>query len=232
MSSRPIRVVRGTAAAALSVFVALFAHVVLGGGALPGVLGIAVPLILALPVCVLLAGRRASLVRLGLSVVLGQVAFNALFVLGAPATGAVGSAHHGMGPVAPVVDVAAAVAPSAAMWGAHAVATVVTVALLFVAERRVELAWRVASDLTVSRSIQALAEDDKRVLAAISSARQNARAAAWALLAGEHAPDHSMRRRPGRDRFGRDADNGAFGEGAGETDVVDGVRIPPVVYVH
>lgn len=145
MSSRPIRVVRGTAAAALSVFVALFAHVVLGGGALPGVLGIAVPLILALPVCVLLAGRRASLVRLGLSVVLGQVAFNALFVLGAPATGAVGSAHHGMGPVAPVVDVAAAVAPSAAMWGAHAVATVVTVALLFVAERRVELAWRVAS---------------------------------------------------------------------------------------
>ena len=47
---------------------------------------------------------------------------------------------------------------------------------------------RVASDPTVSRTITALANDPVRVLRAISTARQQARAVAWGL-AGEHAPD-------------------------------------------
>jgi hypothetical protein len=46
----------------------------------------------------------------------------------------------------------------------------------------------VASDPTVSRTITALAADPVRALAAIDTARQKARTAAWAL-AGEHAPD-------------------------------------------
>ena len=48
---------------------------------------------------------------------------------------------------------------------------------------------RVASDPTVSRTIAALAADPERAIAAINTARQAARARAWAL-AGEHAPDH------------------------------------------
>jgi hypothetical protein len=47
---------------------------------------------------------------------------------------------------------------------------------------------RVASDPTVSRTIDVLAKDASRVLAAINAARAAARARVW-RLAGEHAPD-------------------------------------------
>ena len=47
----------------------------------------------------------------------------------------------------------------------------------------------VASDPTVSRTIDRLADDADRVLAAIDAARAAARAAAW-RLAGDRAPDH------------------------------------------
>jgi hypothetical protein len=46
----------------------------------------------------------------------------------------------------------------------------------------------VASDPTVSRTIDALAADAPAALRAINAARAEARAAVWAL-AGEHAPD-------------------------------------------
>jgi hypothetical protein len=48
---------------------------------------------------------------------------------------------------------------------------------------------RVASDPTVSRTVDRLAEDPIAALRAIGSARAAARAAAW-RLAGGHAPDH------------------------------------------
>jgi len=48
---------------------------------------------------------------------------------------------------------------------------------------------RVASDPTVSRLIDALAEDVDQALGAIESARAAARQRVWAL-SGEHAPDH------------------------------------------
>jgi len=47
---------------------------------------------------------------------------------------------------------------------------------------------RVASDPTVSRLVDALAKDGDRALAAIATARAQARRAAW-KLAGTHAPD-------------------------------------------
>jgi hypothetical protein len=49
----------------------------------------------------------------------------------------------------------------------------------------------VASDPTVSRTIDALAADAGRALAAIGVARAQARAGAW-RLAGRHAPDHGV----------------------------------------
>ncbi len=49
----------------------------------------------------------------------------------------------------------------------------------------------VASDPTVSRTIDALAADASRALAAINTARATARAAVW-QLAGTHAPDHEV----------------------------------------
>jgi hypothetical protein len=50
---------------------------------------------------------------------------------------------------------------------------------------------RVASDPTVSRIIDALADDAPRALKAIDAARAAARARVWAL-AGEHAPDRGI----------------------------------------
>jgi len=49
----------------------------------------------------------------------------------------------------------------------------------------------VASDPTVSRLIDTLAQDADRALAVLDAARARARAGAWAL-AGEHAPDHDI----------------------------------------
>ncbi|MGI5133181.1 IS1380 family transposase [Pseudonocardia sp. CA-107938] len=49
----------------------------------------------------------------------------------------------------------------------------------------------VASDPTVSRTIDRLAADPDRVLAALNTARAAARARAW-QLAGKHAPDHDV----------------------------------------
>ena len=50
--------------------------------------------------------------------------------------------------------------------------------------------WSVASDPTVSRLVDALADDADRALTAIETARAAARARVWAL-AGDHAPDHA-----------------------------------------
>jgi len=50
---------------------------------------------------------------------------------------------------------------------------------------------RVASDPTVSRTVDALAADAPRALDAIDTARASARAAVW-RLAGRHAPDHEV----------------------------------------
>jgi hypothetical protein len=50
---------------------------------------------------------------------------------------------------------------------------------------------QVASDPTVSRLVDALAEDADRALVAIEAARASARERVWAL-AGEHAPDHDI----------------------------------------
>jgi hypothetical protein len=50
---------------------------------------------------------------------------------------------------------------------------------------------RVASDPTVSRTIDALAADAPAALKAINTARASARAQVWAL-AGDHAPDHAV----------------------------------------
>jgi hypothetical protein len=49
----------------------------------------------------------------------------------------------------------------------------------------------VASDPTVSRTIDRLAHDATAALAAIDTARAAARARAW-TLAGDHAPDHRI----------------------------------------
>ena len=82
--SRSTRVIRAWVAASIATFVALFWHVA-AGGAMPHWLGIAVPWVLSLAVCTVLVGRALSLLRLSVAVVLSQLLFHLLFVLGAGA---------------------------------------------------------------------------------------------------------------------------------------------------
>lgn len=145
--SRLPQLIRGTGAAAIATFAALFAHVI-GGGAMPGPLGIAVPLLLSLVVCVLLAGRAPSLWRLSASVIASQTLFHALFVLGTPVAAGAQAAlpstphhHHGGAQLTVAPEAAASVARVSehtlallhgdlAMWVSHFVAAVVTILFL------------------------------------------------------------------------------------------------------
>lgn len=150
-STRSARALRGALAAIVSTFVALLSHVA-GGGEVPGLLGILVPLVLATAVCVPLAGRRLSIVRVSASVIASQVLFHALFVLGSAGnahagsgTGGAGHAGHGGHGAAaaslllatPAGDIPAGMPmhAHASMWAAHGVAAVVTILGVYHGER-------------------------------------------------------------------------------------------------
>ncbi|PRB10713.1 hypothetical protein CQ047_06295 [Microbacterium sp. MYb72] len=134
--SRKPAVLRGFAASSLAIFAALAGHLT-GGGTMPGPLGILVPWLLSLMVCVLLAGRRLSVVRLSLSVAISQLLFHVLFVLGTiTPTGAVGGHVHGAPlQLSPTDGLSAAVAADGLMWFGHAIAAVVTILALHRGER-------------------------------------------------------------------------------------------------
>lgn len=82
-SREPLRLVRGGVAATLATALALIGHVV-GGGAVPGWLGIVLPWWLSVAVCTVLAGSRFSLPRLSAAVLGSQALFHGLFMAGTP----------------------------------------------------------------------------------------------------------------------------------------------------
>lgn len=141
------RSLRGIAAAVFATFVALASHMI-GGGALPSTMGVVVPLVLSMLVCVLLAGRRLSLPRLSLSVLVSQSLFHLLFSVFAPMTGSHSPANalerhamHHSGPKAMSGSVFASDAgasmhthASPGMLSAHLVAAVLTIAMIYWSE--------------------------------------------------------------------------------------------------
>lgn len=131
-SSRAPRVARGLVAASIATLTALLSHVT-GGGAMPEWLGIAVPWMLSAAVCVVLAGRKLSAVRLSIAVVVSQLLFHTLFVLGAGAGDGAGAAashlhHHGALTLTPSTTEALAADPTMWMW--HGIAALLTVVAL------------------------------------------------------------------------------------------------------
>ena len=91
---------------------------------------------------------------------------------------------------------------------------------------------RVASDPTVSRTIDRLAADPVAALRAINGARAVARTHAWAL-AGDRAPDHGVDAgAPVGHRCRRHPGHSAFGQGGGGADVQARVWPSPVVGVR
>ncbi|MFB2557213.1 hypothetical protein [Herbiconiux liangxiaofengii] len=143
MSSRTTRVVRGLSAAAVAVFLAAFSHVVAGGGA-PGQAGAALALAFSALVCIGLSGRTLSVPRLAGAVLISQFAFHLLFEVGSgEGSGLTVAVQHHQGhslttlvpdAVTGSADQLATVAShshlAGLMWISHAVAAVVTIALL------------------------------------------------------------------------------------------------------
>ncbi|MDN6301753.1 MAG: hypothetical protein ACTHV2_14085 [Brachybacterium sp.] len=84
ISSRtPLRLARGGTAATLVTLLALGGHLV-GGGAMPSWVGVALPWWLSVTVCTVLAGARFSLPRMGIAVLASQALFHGLFIVGTP----------------------------------------------------------------------------------------------------------------------------------------------------
>jgi hypothetical protein len=131
---RGSRVVRGAVAAVVATFVALVSHVS-AGGAIPGLFGLVVPLALSFVVCAALSGRRVSVWRLTLAVVLSQALFHLLFVLGSFEPGAGGHVHGAA--VVLVADAVPtpAVSMDAVMAAGHVIAAAVTALALHRGER-------------------------------------------------------------------------------------------------
>lgn len=166
-SARSTRTLRGVVAAAFSTFVALLSHVA-GGGSLPGALGLVVPLVFSTLVCVLLAGRRLSIVRLSVSVAVSQVLFHTLFVLGTAqgtTSTATPSGHFSHG--SPVILDTSSMPmlhdghAGAGMWFTHLVAGLVTIAALHRAETLLSTAGAI-TEFVLARLVPA-------VLAALAS---------------------------------------------------------------
>ncbi|WP_435748852.1 hypothetical protein [Microbacterium sp. PMB16] len=134
--SRKPAVVRGFAAASLATFAALAGHVT-GGGQMPGSLGIVVPWIFSFMVCVLLAGRTLSVIRLSISVAISQFLFHVLFVLGTiEPSGHVAGHVHGAPIVLPAsTGLSEAVVADGTMWFGHLLAAVTTIAVAHRGER-------------------------------------------------------------------------------------------------
>lgn len=162
--TRGARALRGGLAASSATFVALMSHIA-GGGEMPGLLGIVVPLVLSLPVCMAWSGRL-SLAGLSASVVASQLFFHVLFSLGTPAESQMVSAgsgahagHEGMVmPPTPAAGQAVEMAPAdLTMWLSHGLAAVVTIAVLYRGEllllRLRELAVRAAAWLLGGRAV-------------------------------------------------------------------------------
>ncbi len=130
--SRLSRVARGGVAASVATWAALLSHVA-AGGAMPGWLGVAVPLVLSVAVCTALAGRHLSLVRLAVAVTASQLLFHTLFVVGAVSPSGAAHAHHL--PVMTDAATPAAMHADPLMWVMHGVAALLTVAVLHRGER-------------------------------------------------------------------------------------------------
>ena len=135
MQARRTRVARGVAAAAVSTFAAAFSHSV-AAGEVPSVVALAAASVLAVVVCIAVAGRATPL-RVVAGVLVSQAGFHTLFSL-APATTGTAAGTHGSHAMVTLTTAAAAHAhepADASMWLGHGAAALVTILALLHGER-------------------------------------------------------------------------------------------------
>jgi hypothetical protein len=155
MTSRWMRVARGTIAAVFATFIAAFSHVI-AGGALPHVGAIALSLAFAIVLCVALAGRTVSLWRTVASVVFSQFVFHTVFsgmTAQSPSIQSMdaGASHQHLVTFA-TTALATSTHHSAAMWFGHAVAALLTIVAIRGGERAI-IGLRTTASLVVARLV-------------------------------------------------------------------------------
>lgn len=148
---RQQRLLRGSVAAAIATFAALLSHVAAGAD-FPSIAGIIAPLVLAIFVSVLLAGRTLSASRLLVAVATSQLFFHILFVAGTTSIIASGHAHGGPA----LVLTHAGQSADGGMWLSHAFAALVTTAVIYRGERAVLRVRHAVTALTVRASSHAV----------------------------------------------------------------------------
>lgn len=112
---------------------------------MPAAIGIIAPFVLSLTVCILLAGRKLSLVRLSISVVASQTLFHTLFVLGTPGStpgpqNVSAGHHHGHEMMQmPVISdhTVTLMHGDTIMWLSHLVGAIVTIMFLYRGEQAI-----------------------------------------------------------------------------------------------
>jgi len=154
MNPRALRLLRGTFVTGTSVVLTSAAHIAAGGGA-PGIMGLAIAMLLGSTLgLVLLAGPRLTVVRTAVVVAGGQVVFHAVFGW-SDAAAAAGSGGHIHGAASAsgegLIAAPSAAHGGAAMVGAHVIAGVVSLALLLTEQRLLD--GIVAATLTVVRRL-------------------------------------------------------------------------------
>jgi len=130
--SRLGRLSKSLLVAGASTLMALLSHVAVGG-AVPEAQGVLVPFALAAVVCLPLSGRLRSLPRLIPAVILSQLLYHWLFVLGAPTDAtlaAIGGSGAHAGHAFVLLGGDAAASADALMWAAHAGAALATILLI------------------------------------------------------------------------------------------------------
>ncbi|MGZ0711254.1 hypothetical protein ACWPKO_23295 (plasmid) [Coraliomargarita sp. W4R53] len=138
MTHRHHRALRGAAAAWAATIIAATSHTLSGGGAPEPMLVLALG-ILASPLAVALVGRRLSLGRVTLTVLISQVMFHAAFAMTAGASADSSTADapaHVHNFLAPIDSASlATLVPDSAMTLGHVMAALLTVAGLYGGER-------------------------------------------------------------------------------------------------
>lgn len=130
MATRWARVARGCVAAAVSLFVAAFGHIVSGAPA-PSLFALVCCLVMSAFVCVMLSGKALSLPKLSVSVALSQLLFHTVFSLWTTQPTGIAPIGHVHGQLFAFVAPDSPLVPAdASMWLAHALAAVVTIAAL------------------------------------------------------------------------------------------------------
>lgn len=165
---RAVRVARGAGAALAATLLAAASHSLAGGAITP--LAVAATTLVALPLCVLLAGKLASLWRLAIAVSAAQLLYHWSFA-GLGLASVAGQSHSGLasayggahahaamgGALSLLIPGGAGFAEGAelanpqfvahtagaAMWLSHAIAAALTITLLHQGERAWLLLWRV-----------------------------------------------------------------------------------------